>query len=228
MPRKPKSKNKRKHRRKKTMLPKVIGGFPDSQVVTLKYVEELKLDTLAADITYDVYRANGAFDPYQPVGGHFPMRWNKWSAIYGHYTVLKSKMRMTYVGNSSASNVIPSYFGIILSDQTTAPGGLQITDLFENINTTDPRLAGMAQISNTPTSSTHVTKYFSANKFFGTKNIQDGGTYGAAVTTVPAKQAYYSPYAASVGGSDGGEVTFLIQIEYEILFDQLDPGAQNT
>lgn len=227
----PRGKKKTYKRKRKNNIHKslVVGGFPASQIVKLKYADVITLDCGVNAFAQDIYRANSVFDPYEPIGGHQPMRFDQWADSYNHYTVLSSKMTMTYAGTGITANGIPSWYGIILTDEVLGTGIYStITDVFENKNVTNPRICGSYLYGQgSPNKAWVVSKNFSSTKFFGTKDTADGAAYGALINANPSKPCYFIPYTASIDGTDGSAVKFLIQIEYTVLFDQLNQAIQN-
>lgn len=203
-----------------------LGGFAKATMVKLRYAEEFSLDATAGSLTYYAFRANSIFDPNYTGTGHQPMNFDAWALIYNHYTVLSSKVTL-YAINETNANITPGYFGVVLSDDPTVVSGYSsVTDIFENPNTSNPRLAGSI-VTGPPSAQKTVTKSFSANSFFGTTNVEDGGAYGALVATNPGKEAFYSCYCSAVSGNDPGVIPFLAVIDYVVLFDQRVQGTQN-
>lgn len=231
MPRKPKNKRKNKKRRAfKSSMPMVLGGFPKKQKVKLRYVQELSLTAGVGAFATHVFRANSVFDPDYSGVGHQPLRFDNWASIYDHYTVLSSKMTLRNTGNGTISNSVPSYYGVMLNtDPVGTSGYTAITDVYENTNTTNPRIGGGIAIGGPtiPGASNVVTQGFSARSTFGLSKPQDGAAYGALVTTNPSKASYYHVYTASINGNNPGIVTFLVTIDYLVLFDQLVQGTQS-
>lgn len=195
-------------------------------IVKLRYAEEFTLNASSGSLTAQYFRANSVFDPDVTGVGHQPMEYDFWQGVYNHYTVVASSIKLMQVPEAT-TNIIPSYYGVVLSDDPGVISGYtSVTDIFENPNTTDPRISGSAN-NTIPQASKWTKKSFKANAFFGTNNVEDGGAYGALVTSTPSKQAYYACYSSAVSGNDPGATPFLAVIDYIVLFDQRVQGVQN-
>lgn len=108
-------------------LSRTIGGFPDRVRSTLKYVELSSLNISASGVPQsEAYGLNCLYDPYLSVGGHQPSNFDNWTRLYDLYTVVATKIKMSYFtptpssGNSSA-------FGFLVSTDATP---------FSTLNTT--------------------------------------------------------------------------------------------
>lgn len=80
-------------------------GFPDSEIATLRYSEEVGI----TGATYGQYtfRGNSAFDPNETGVGHQPSYFDQYAAVYSKYKVISSTCRVTASNyNSSASAVV--------------------------------------------------------------------------------------------------------------------------
>lgn len=59
-----------------------------------------------------------------------------------------------------------------------------------------------------------ATRYFSAKKFFGTKNIVGKDLYRGSTSASPTEEAYFQIWVASIAGGDPTTMNFLLEIEY--------------
>lgn len=218
----PRSKKKtiRKYRKKRWVSrPRaILSGFPKVKVVKLRYVDSnLTLDAGVGLISDNVYKLNDVYDPDSTGAGHQPMGFDQWALIYKHYTVLGAKITVQ-AKPSTGSNVIPSCFGITLSSESTPISGFSsIDNLLESKLSRGWKISNVSQAGGN-TNYPIVTKYFSSNKFFGTKNVVDGAAYGALVTTSPNKLCYASVWATGTDSVDAGAFTALVTIDYIVSF----------
>ena len=96
--RKPRWRKRRQNPRK--ILP--LAGFPKQKLVKLRYVQELEIVTPTSGLSNSVpFVANGAYDPYYPIGGHQPKGFDQWMAVYSHFNVLGSKIHVKMVGTGN-------------------------------------------------------------------------------------------------------------------------------
>jgi len=179
----------------------------------------LVLDAPSGGIAQDIYRANSVFDPYQPTGGHQPMGFDQWATIYNKYTVVGSRATLKY-SPLSITNVTQGRMGILLSSDTAG------TASFTSVNNLlESKLVGKnwKEIGSTVTmyskNDAMVAKNFSAKRFFGKVNVQDGSANTALVTTNPGNEAYYIPWTSCIAsGQDPGALNFTITIDYIVIF----------
>jgi len=64
-----------------------IGGFPKRKTTILRYVEDFNLDPGNGTSAVAVYRCNNLDDPTYASGGHQPMFFDNYKALYGKYKV---------------------------------------------------------------------------------------------------------------------------------------------
>lgn len=69
-----------------------IGGFPLRALTTHRYCALGTQTTNLASLTNYVFFANSMYDPEQAIGGHQPMGYDQYSALYSSYSVLSSSI----------------------------------------------------------------------------------------------------------------------------------------
>lgn len=221
---------KRRYKRKRYVakIPKAVGGFPIKKLVKLRYAQEIVLPGTSNGIVQHQFRANSVYDPDFTGVGHQPMNYDRWAALYDHYTVMSSKCKVTPTAVGT-SNVIPGYVGIMISTDSGGTSTLSnVTSLFENKLISHKwlnpgNITGFALNPN----SKGITSYFNAKRIFGVVNPEDGAAYGALISTNPARDAYFNVYIASVSGNTPANITALVEMEYTVLFDEMVTQTQN-
>lgn len=89
---------------------------PDVMRVQLKYVARAAPSGGAVvDISDNVYRGNGAFDPVFAVGGGQPIGFDQWSAFYRKYRVTGSKVELKLLNDSDST-----VYAFIVANNTSA------------------------------------------------------------------------------------------------------------
>lgn len=91
-------------------------GFPTKLQARLRYVDTFALNAVAGGLSTQQIRCNGLYDPDHSGTGHQPMYYDQLMALYDHYTVLRSRIKVT-IFNFTAD---PSRVNIYLNDDTTA------------------------------------------------------------------------------------------------------------
>ncbi len=200
----------------------ILSGFPKSKLVKLRYVDSrVTLDASVDSFTSTVFRANSIFDPDYSGVGHQPMGHDQWAAIYERYTVLGSKITVTYTP-SGTSNVNGSYMGVTLSGSVAPLGNYtDIDNILESKLTSATRTVGNTLSNGFPRArDLSVSKTFSAKKFFGVRDVQDGAALSAQVGANPSRDAYFGVWTAAVDGGDPGSISMRVQIDYIVLFKE--------
>lgn len=204
-----------------------LTGLPKSLLVRMRYVQEIGIDCAIGIVAIDTFRANSIYDPYVPLGGHQPMGADQWSAFYGRYTVIGSKI--SAIPLPTDVQVVPGYYGIIASStpDLAVISAMTPTELLEQKYV----MRGGSKALNFGNSNTNtfgagsknqrVTLSLSMKKWFGVKNITDSGAgYSALFNANPNIDCNYSIWVASVTGNDPGRINFLVTIDYIVLLQE--------
>lgn len=208
----------RLRRRRLSYLP--VGGYPDRFLCRLRYVETNSYNAGVGSFSENIFRANGIFDPNYTGGGHQPSNRDSWAARYDRYTVLSSKITVTWVPTTSTPLAIPSTVVVCLSEAgtnvTTAHGAGGIDNVLEQ-----PRLNRSIGYVGDPSRPMSLTRKFSAKRFFGTKNILGDTPYSADVDANPAEQAFWEVASISPDDTvDPSAMTLRTTIEYIVMFTE--------
>lgn len=202
----------------------VLGGFPKSKLIRLRYVEEFELNPGLGSYATQHFWANGMYDPNQSGVGHQPSNFDRWMNIYNHYTVLGAKIRVRYAPSNVMGSGAGAYFGILLADasdqfaQVFTAGGVQ--NVLEQRLTTNSKFIAGSHVIVQPCT---VTKKFSARKFFGKRRSSDiiaSHDYAGDASSNPNEQAIFTVYGMSVGGNDPGAFNCIATIEYVAMFTE--------
>lgn len=213
---------KRRYRKKNTFSRRLpVGGFPSRKIAKLRYVDTISLDAGIGTYAVNEFRANSLYDPDKTGTGHQPSNFDKMATIYDRYTVLGAKCTVYWVPTSSTIVTPPPLLALHVSENggeiATAHGSGGINNVLEQ-----PRLARSTQYvgvyNGTPTV---LTKYFSAKKFFGVKDIVGVGVYSADVTTNPTEGAFFEVGCISPDDTvNPGAITVRVEIEYIAMFTE--------
>lgn len=196
-----------------------LTGFPERKLVRLKYTETITLDPGAGAAVVNYFSCNGMFDPNITGTGHQPLGYDQWQALYESYQVLSAKIKVTPV-NASTANVIPVAYGVILDDNSVF-SYVGTDEVIESKQGQDYKLAGHSSMIPQTNYSKNITKIFSGKKFFGSgKNFLGENNYQGTDSTNPANQAFFGVWAGSIGGANGGNMSFIVEIEYIALFTE--------
>lgn len=205
----------RKVRRRRRRPRLVMGGFPTTKKVLLRYATTVSLNPGAGQIVKQQYCANGLFDPDLSGVGHQPRGYDQWQNAYSHYTVIGSKITVKPYGpNARQSTSSPTMmYGVTINRDDAFPW-TSWTDLAES------RFAGKGSAIHLNTADTKPkTRTFSAKKYFGALQIGKG-VYAGDVTKNPGETAVFQLWAGSPDGSDPAAQDFMVQIDYIAVFTE--------
>lgn len=79
--------------------------FPARMRAVLRYSETFVIAAGVGGTGHQMFRCGSIFDPNQTGIGHQPYGHDTYQAIYDHYKVIKSNIKITNVGTASKRNV---------------------------------------------------------------------------------------------------------------------------
>lgn len=208
------SKN-RKNNPKKS-LP--LAGFPNTKMVKLRYVDELRVSTTlgSANSKSLPYVANGMFDPYFPIGGHQPKGFDQWMAVYSHYNVVGSKISVK-LASSTSNNVA---WGVCRTPTSGTMNNHSLTYLLENRYQKNVRYISWNNNTNMNLNNKALTASYSQKKVFGGNSAQKGDLTGS-IEANPTERQYFEIWVAPIQGDTGIKtLDFIITIDYIALFTE--------
>jgi len=85
---------------------KALSGFPEQQVVRLKYATMPILGNGTTTIGSHTFNTNSIFDPDYTAGGHQPMGYDQWAAIYQKYRVEKASIFVRFVTQGELKSAV--------------------------------------------------------------------------------------------------------------------------
>ena len=172
----------------------------------LKYAETVNVAIGVSGLGSYLFSCNGMYDPNTTGGGHQPMYFDQWSAMYNHYTVLKSTMKATVVANTTGATI----FSLGQDDDTTINAATSYT-IWE-------RPGFQTKVVNAPVNpeNTFLWSKWDAKKVFGADPQSDPSLQGSA-TSNPTEQTFYVLYFDAIPST---YVTVLVEIWYDVVWDE--------
>lgn len=180
----------------------LLGG---KVTTNLKYVSHGQLNAGAIGVpdTY-VFSANGLYDPDITGVGHQPRGFDQLMALYDHYNVNYSRIRVTFMASTTSGQPI---CGIMLNDDSIAESNM--IQAMENRITSYKGLAyGNGVVD--------VFLRFNSKQFFDIKDRQLYGTSGSN----PSDQAYFIIFVQPTYSVDIGAVDYVVEIDYNVTFSE--------
>lgn len=211
-----KKRRKSKPRRRK----KLPTAFPSTMTTKLKYVETVNLNAEAggAPVNYH-FSANSIYDPNITGTGHQPMGRDQFALLYDHYTVIGSKIKVTYYTTANNTQNIAMWCGTALQDTTNT------LDSLPRILEQSGAKGGLLMTGTTQGRKTSgYSQFYSPRKMF---RLGNGGIVGntricAGINSSPSEDAVFTLLVVQPDGSGTDPVilTALVEIEYIVTFSE--------
>lgn len=189
--------------------------FPSQLFNTLKYTEAANL-TLTGGFKYVQYSANGMYNPNITGSGHQPMYFDQLMAIYDHYTVLRSRFKITpgVSGDQPYANT-----GVVYIDDDVSVVS-NLSQAIEMKTASKPRM--WIPLAGSPPT---IYKSWDAVSTFG-PNPQAQDSLQGTASANPSEQSYFT-YVHQDAGSQNLSFQCIVQIEYDVVWDELKTIAQS-
>lgn len=198
--------------RQGSTLPKF--GFPAMLETRLRYVENVTIYSASGALGSYIFSCNGLYDPNITTTGHQPMYFDQLCAIYDHYTVTSSKIKII-IGPQATVLQAGGFFVLTVDDDASAFTNLR--EMQEQSSATNK------YIPEAFNSTTELSKTWTAASYF-TKDkmatLADTDLQGTAAAN-PAEQSYYMLGFQSVSGAASTSVTCIVEIEFVATFAEL-------
>lgn len=210
---------------------KVAGALPLPNKFTVKhrYIEPaVVIDPTGLIPAVYTFRANSLFDPNFSGSGHQPMGFDNIMPFYNHYTVIGSKIKVTFQSFDTVAST-PTVVGILLNGEQT-PSLPSWDNLAEQGNLTYSIMSplGSAATTFTPANMTSLTKGYSAHRYFGRRGIITEDDFRGTASTNPVEQAYFHIFVCPANNStNNGSIQAIVEIEYIAVYTELKQLASS-
>lgn len=184
---------------------KLIFGFPNAIITTMRYCTSVALVASAGASAIHVFSANSIFDPDVTGVGHQPMYRDQYAALYENYVVLGSKISVEFVNHNTGSGAIVSVSG---DNDTTIVSAVDTRT--EQSNAISAAMA--------PATKTTLFMTYSPEKHLGTTDSDNGIT---AVGSSPSNQWYYGVASCHIDSTSSLTTYARVTIEYTVKFTEL-------
>jgi len=183
-------------------------------VKRLKYVERIVINPSVGSISSYTFCANDLFDTNRSGIGHQPYGFDQLMALYNHYQVIGSKIRITPTAQIDEGYV----YGLQLNDAITMSSA-DVETICEQ------PYAKRRIVAPGTNKATTMSQTFSLKKFFGANNnvntLMGNRTFMGQVNTSPAEAAFFIVWCASnTYPVDPSPITFHVEIEYLAKFSE--------
>lgn len=187
----------RRHRRAFRRMPNPVSRisrpFPSSVITRLKYDQGIAIpaQTTAGIASMVYFGANDLVQPANAGGGHQPMGFDQYAALYNHYTVLGAKITVKFHSNNE-SQAGANIAGIGLRDDN-----IELSTSLEDICERPRTLWKFQSQNDAARGLVTVTMNYSAKKFFSIKDPSSKASIGANIAAQPADKALFMLFAGN-------------------------------
>jgi len=185
-------------------------GMPNSIITKLRYCEPLTIVSTSGATNYNIFRANGITDPDYTNAGHQPLYRDAFAQFYDYYTVLGSRINVTFLSRSATAGF---YVGIQGSD-TASPSTAVSTWMEQNNGVHD-------LIGNISSGSRKLFMTFGSQENQGVDTEDDLSSLIAVGSDPGSAAAYYFTVLASSEDNSTATVAIMVEIEYTVKFTTL-------
>jgi len=190
-------------------------GFPNQLRFTHRYAETVTRQSTTGTINQYVWSANGLYDPNITGTGHQPLYFDQLTAVYNHYTVLRSKISIQVVPKIADATCNSMTCVVYQSDSASAVLGTPE-------NGKEMPWASWTQIStlsNTFGPQNKLGLSFNAFKVFGSRALSDSELRGT-ISSNPTEQSYFIFLFRDSEGVANCTAIITVTIEYEAVWTE--------
>lgn len=193
-------------------------GFPKMTKMKMHYIDNFHKTAVAGLLATYQFRLNSLFDFDLTGTGHQPYYFDQMMAVYDHYTVIGTKVTVTWTNNTANPVVVGGYLN---DDGTVTPGTLS--------NCQEAPQSQYKVLPGTSTQSVYITHKWSAKKWF-TKDraglMADINLTGDASNN-PGEATVLTLYYQALDPSNSTDVSFTVRAQFIAIFSELKDIASS-
>lgn len=190
--------------------------FAPQRTCTLRYCDTVSLTLDANGLGQYSFSANGLFDPDLIIAGHQPMGFDQLMTIYGHYTVNWARIKITSQYPRSDVTSI-NRMVIALANTTT------VFTSFEQVMEQQYHSKAVVFYPTQADILPSTSLLYSFKSVYGTA-LNNATTARGTAAANPSDGQVFACYMT---GAASGAVPFLVEIEYNATFSELNNLAQS-
>lgn len=191
-------------------------GFPDRITTKLKYCDTISLAAGTGPAQY-VIRGNSCFDPNSTGGGHQPLFFDQWIAVYEKYRVIGSSI-VVHAMNRAAETAL-----LIVLPTSSVPVFSTYTAMLEQKKASVLKLLPPQQYI--PSSTKRYSSTIAATGATRTELYDD--TYAAVFSANPVNLWYWILYGQALDLVSALDIVFAIEVTYYVEFFDRQNVAQS-
>lgn len=186
-------------------------GFPLKMKIAHKYVETLSLISTSGALSQYNFSANGMYDPNLTGVGHQPLYFDQMTALYNHYTVIGSKIKVNIVPTASGQS--PSTFAVYLNDDASNVTNMGTVREYNN--------AKFITFPADCNENKYVSSRWSMKKAFGKGGSLANSLMRGSISSNPQEYQAYTLSFQSVDLASTTSVYITVVIEYIAIWNEL-------
>lgn len=187
-------------------------GFPKQMKITHRYCDTFGLDSTSGTLGIVRFACNGMFDPDLTGVGHQPYYFDQLGALYNHYHVIGSKIKVTVVAATPTSVVRPVNVCLCRNDDSI-PYNTTIAMRERNE-------AQFGMLQPTADSKVSLMMDWSAKKMFG-GGIMANDSLKGTTSANPSELTEYHLCVETVDQVSTSSLTVQLVIEYIAIWNEL-------
>jgi hypothetical protein len=207
----PEKKHPRKNRSVGLRTANNVFGFPANRRTTLRYVDYNSYTITSGVIAQVFYSVNNLFDPNTSGGGHQPMGFDQWAAIYNHYVVVSCDVSVRFTHPQGTGTIV---VGVNLHDDTTAAAAYS-TLVEQGKGAWSTLVSGFGETQRT------LKYHYDAKNWFNITNIKDNlDRLGGPVTGGPGDNVALGIWGQSIDYTQSGSFQAVVQMDFLVDFSE--------
>lgn len=186
-------------------------GFPKQMKMIHKYCDTMSIQSTAGALTRQRFSCNGMYDPDKTNIGHQPLYFDQMAALYNHYTVIGSKITVTFAAPPSSA---PAIMVAIMQDDDQTNNLTAMSEVLEQSLTTS-RLMNPGVDNNIV-----LANNWSAKKTFGGSVLGNDELQGNASAN-PTETTEWNIFVQTSDQVTTSYVVANVTIEFIAIWDEL-------
>jgi hypothetical protein len=186
-------------------------GFPKQMHITHRYVQLISqiFTGPSLDALYFPFGVNCLYDPYLALGGQQPLYFDQMTAIYNHYTVMKSRLKATIIPNT-----IDPFVGGIYIDDDFNPATRLLSNIME-------QPSSASRMSQRDTTNLILYKSWDCKSVFGPNPLDNDKLQGTISTNPDEYQSFIIYMRPLLGDVVSMQFQVAIEIEFDTVWNEL-------
>jgi len=209
------TKRKRAYNPKQALVKLGRQPLPNRLSNKLTYCERVTVNLTAGGFGSFLFSVNGLYDPNLTGVGHQPLYFDQLMALYSHYAVSKSRIRV----NVFSQVIYGMDMTIFIDDDSTI-------SISNGSHARERKDASTVMVNSNLQTSPYLYKSWDCQKAFGTSPTAGDHLQGNASNNPSEQQYYVIVLDAGINGANAG-IEMDVRIDFDVEFNELASIAQS-